>query len=101
MRLLFHLALHIFVPYLVARWVFGPRWKKAWIIFLLTMLVDLDHLFSSPVFDPNRCSIGTHPLHSLYAIGFYFALAAWPRARPVAIGLLIHMALDAIDCLLM
>ena len=38
------------------------------------MLIDLDHLLATPIFDPARCSIGFHPLHSYYAIGVYFIL---------------------------
>ena len=64
------------------------------------MLVDLDHLFASPIFDPNRCSINFHPLHSYYAIGFYFLMAFIPntKVRIIAIGLLFHMATDFLDC---
>lgn len=65
---------------------------------LATMLIDLDHLLADPVFDPNRCSIGFHPLHSFVAIGFYFILAFIPKTRIVAVGLLLHMATDFQDC---
>lgn len=70
----------------------------AFLIMASTMLVDLDHLFANPVYDPGRCSIGFHPLHQLWFIAAYAALALWPLTRIVGIGLLIHMALDAIDC---
>ncbi len=66
-----------------------------------TMLVDLDHLFATPIFDPSRCSVGFHPLHSIYAIAIYFLMLLPKKLRLVAIGLLIHMALDGIDCLWM
>ncbi len=65
---------------------------------LATMLVDLDHLLANPIFDPNRCSIGFHPLHSYYAIGFYFLLLAFPKSRVIAVGLLFHMLTDYVDC---
>ena len=65
---------------------------------LSTMLVDLDHLLADPVYDPQRCGIGFHPLHSYPAIAAY-ALFLIPRqTRVVALGLVIHMALDALDC---
>jgi hypothetical protein len=67
---------------------------------LSTMLVDLDHLLANPIFDPNRCSIGFHPLHSTYAIVFYFILLFFPKSRIVAIGLLFHMLTDYIDCII-
>lgn len=65
---------------------------------LLTMLVDLDHLLARPVYDPGRCSIGFHPLHSEWMLPVYIALVALPRTRLVGLGLVIHMVLDAVDC---
>lgn len=65
---------------------------------IATMVVDLDHLLAVPIYDPNRCSIGFHPLHSYVAIGIYFVLLFFPKLRIIAIGLIIHMALDFIDC---
>lgn len=66
-----------------------------------TMVVDLDHLLATPIFDPNRCSLGCHPLHTWPAIGVYLVLAAVPKMRLIGLGLLIHMALDGLDCLWM
>jgi hypothetical protein len=63
------------------------------------MLVDLDHLLSTPIFDPNRCSIGFHPLHTLPAMVMYAVMLAYPKTRIVGIGLLFHMLTDWIDCL--
>jgi hypothetical protein len=64
------------------------------------MAIDLDHLLAIPVFDPHRCSIGFHPLHSYIAIGVYCLLLFFSKVRILAIGLLMHMATDAIDCML-
>lgn len=64
---------------------------------IATMVVDIDHLFAVPIYDPNRCSIGFHPLHSYIAIAIYFILLFFPKARLIALGLIIHMALDYID----
>lgn len=98
---LLHLALHAAVPGATALLFFQPRWKGAWLIMFSTMLVDLDHLLADPVYDPNRCGIGFHPLHTYPAIAAY-ALLLMPRVtRVVASGLLIHMALDALDCVSM
>lgn len=69
-----------------------------------TMLVDLDHLLAVPIFDPNRCSIGFHPLHAWPAIAAYVILASVPKnpnLRLAGAGLLIHMALDWVDCMCM
>jgi len=68
---------------------------------MATMIVDLDHLMAVPVYDPDRCSIGFHPLHTYPAIGVYFLLLLIPQIRLIGVGLLIHMALDKIDCLWM
>ena len=93
-----HLMLHFVVPGLVAWWGFRDRWRKAWLIMVATMIVDLDHLLADPVFDPSRCSIGFHPLHSGLAILVYLGMAGVPATRLIGIGLLIHMGLDGLDC---
>jgi hypothetical protein len=85
-------------------------------VMLGTMIVDADHLLAHPIYDPARCSIGFHPLHTTAPIICYGVLAVLPlvmRRRAVGgrldqvieilhlvgVGLLIHMALDAADCL--
>jgi hypothetical protein len=92
---------------------------------LATMIVDVDHLLADPIYDPGRCSIGFHPLHTVPAVGAYVVLFAAPLAARwmpnrsadedasaantslsrtarvlhlAGLGLLIHMALDGIDC---
>ena len=65
------------------------------------MIIDLDHLLAHPVYDPYRCSINFHPLHSLSAIAVYALLTAIPKTRLVGYGLLIHILLDSLDCVLM
>lgn len=95
---LLHYGLHFLFPALIAWAFFGNEWKKAYLIMLATMLVDLDHLLTNPIFDPNRCSIGFHPLHSYYAIGIYCIMFAFPKSRVIAIGLLLHMLTDYLDC---
>lgn len=96
-----HIILHFLVPGIVAWLGFRKYWVKAFLIMSATMLVDLDHLLATPIFDPDRCSIGFHLLHSYIAIGVYILLLVFPKLRLVAIGLLIHMALDYLDCLSM
>ncbi len=67
-----------------------------------TMLVDLDHLLATPIFDACRCSIGFHYLHSYYAIVIYllvFLLVKHQTIRLITLGLLLHMATDYQDCL--
>ena len=93
-----HIFLHFFIPLIVAYFFYKKALLKSWIIMGSTMLVDLDHLMANPIFDPNRCSIGFHPLHSYYAIGIYFILVFFPKVRLIGIGLIIHMILDYLDC---
>jgi hypothetical protein len=62
------------------------------------MIVDLDHLLAVPIFDPNRCSIGTHPLHEPLIFPIYILLSFFPKTRFLGLGLLIHMFLDSVDC---
>ena len=101
MRPAIHLILHFAVPGLVAKIAIKEHWKRAWMIMLAGMLVDLDHLLATPIYDADRCSIGFHPLHSYLAIGVYILMTAFPRSRVLGIGLVIHMALDYLDCLWM
>ena len=103
LQLVVHYILHLFFPGFIA-WVFFRKiWKKAWLIMLITMIVDLDHLLADSIFDPNRCSIGFHPLHSYYAVGGYLLMLFIPNiyVRIIAVGLLLHMATDFQDCLWM
>lgn len=100
-----HIALHFAVPALIALvWhnYSDDAWpNRAWQLYALmvaTMVVDLDHLWADPIYDPGRCSIGFHPLHGLLPIGVYAVICAWPKMRAIGVGLLIHMALDSLDC---
>ena len=95
-----HISLHLVVPLAVVGLFFKKDWKIAYFIMLSTMLVDLDHLLANPIYDPNRCSIGFHPLHEPWFIAFYFILSFYPKTRFIGVGLVIHMVLDAIDCYL-
>lgn len=65
---------------------------------LATMLVDADHLLSTPIFAPDRCSINFHPLHTYWSIGIYFLLLFFKGIpRIIGVGLLFHMLTDWID----
>lgn len=99
LQVITHYSLHFLVPGLIAYIFFRSRWKYVWLIFILTMLVDLDHLFATPIFDPERCSIGFHFLHSYTAIGVYTVLLFFKKTRIIAVGLLFHMLTDFQDCL--
>ena len=96
---LVHYGLHFVFPAFIAwRWK-GESFAKVYLLMLSTMLVDLDHLLAVPMFDPCRCSIGFHPLHSGFAIGVYILMLFFKPMRILAVGLLLHMLTDAQDCL--
>ena len=101
MQSFIHYFLHLGFPLIIAFVFFKKEWKKAYLILLATMLVDLDHLLATPIFDAHRCSINFHPLHSYYAMLFYAALLFFRKPfNIIGLGLLLHMATDLIDCLL-
>lgn len=100
LQTLVHYSLHLIFPIVIARVFFKSDWKRAYLIMLGTMLVDLDHLFANPIFDPNRCSIGYHYLHTKYAIAGYVLMFFFKgNYRIVSVGLLFHMFTDWQDCL--
>lgn len=102
-QIIFHIALHFIVPAIVALVFFRPQWQKAYFIMIATMLVDIDHLLATPIYNPGRCSIGFHPLHTIIPIVIYALMCLVPKrpVRLIGIGLIIHMLLDGIDCLSM
>jgi len=75
--------------------------QRAWLLLMLGWVIDLDHLLAVPVYAPDRCSIGFHPLHTAPAVLVYAALTIPRSTRWFGIGLLIHIGLDLIDCLWM
>ena len=93
-----HIALHFAVPAIAALLFFKKNRQRAYLVMVATMLVDIDHLLADPVCDPGRCSIGFHPLHGLVPIILYLSLCFHPKTRYIGLGLMIHMALDSIDC---
>ena len=97
-RTFVHNFLHFLIPAL-ATWIFYRKdWRSSYIFLMLTMMVDLDHLIADPIFDPQRCSIGFHPLHSEIAITIFALMLIHKKLRIFGFGLLIHMSLDGLDC---
>lgn len=93
-----HILLHFIVPFAVAKLGYRKNWLKVWLILCATMLVDIDHLLADPIYDPNRCSINFHPLHTYWAMAVYVIFLFPKKTRLIGIGLVIHMALDWQDC---
>ncbi len=98
-RHLVHYSCHILLPLVFARLLWKENWRNVYLIMLSTMLIDLDHLLADPVFDPNRCSIGFHPLHTWWAAIIYLSFLAIPswKWRAVSAGCLWHLCTDSID----
>jgi hypothetical protein len=98
---LVHYGIHLIVPLGIALIFFKPKWKLVYLIMLSTMLIDLDHLFASPIFDSNRFSINFNQLHTYFAIGLYLVLLLPKKTRVLGLGLCIHIIADQVDCWLM
>jgi len=75
-----------------------PSLKALSLLILASNLIDLDHLLASPIYDPARCSINFHPLHSWYMFPFYFLGLIWRRYRYLFFGIFLHLLLDWVDC---
>ena len=99
--MILHYCLHFILPLIIAILFFKKDWKKIYLIMLLTMIVDLDHLLANPIYQADRCSINFHPLHSYYAITIYMIMIFLRRPfNIIGIGLLLHMITDYSDCLI-
>lgn len=100
-RPVIHLILHALAPLAIAVIFFRSRWRSAWLWMLAGWLIDIDHLWADPIYVADRCSIGFHLLHRPPAIALYALLLLPRRTRLLAIGLLVHIGLDAADCVWM
>lgn len=98
---LVHYGCHLLIPLAIVLLFYRQQWKVAYITMLAAFLIDLDHLLVTPIFDTNRCSIGYHPLHSYFAILFYIFSLIPKTSRLVALGLVIHIVSDYVDCLML
>ncbi|MEF2176043.1 MAG: DUF6122 family protein [Candidatus Absconditabacteria bacterium] len=101
-RNIIHYSLHFAFPFIVAYFLFRNNWKIVGLIMFSTILIDLDHLLANPIFDPNRCSIGFHPLHTYWAMIAYASMLFLPswKFRAVAVGCILHFGTDLLDCFL-
>ena len=93
-----HIVLHFAAPAVLTGLFYRQRWQLAYLSMIAAMVVDVDHLLAVPVYDPARCSIGFHPLHEPWLIALYVVLCFVPKVRLIGIGLVVHMALDSLDC---
>ncbi|WP_250434273.1 DUF6122 family protein [Hanstruepera flava] len=98
---LVHYGLHVLLPLFIALKFYPKRVIIAYAIMMAGMLIDLDHLLATPIFDSNRCSINFHPLHTYWAMAIYIVLLFPKQTRLIALGLICHIIADIADCLLM
>ncbi|MCK0160169.1 DUF6122 family protein [Allomuricauda sp. F6463D] len=96
-----HYGIHFLVPIIIAFWFFKENRIKITLVLLAGILIDIDHLWATPVFDANRCSIGFHTLHSYWAILVYSILPFFKTTRIIGLAAIIHIFADTLDCLLM
>lgn len=98
-----HYGFHLLASFLFGKLFWKENWFKAGLIMAATMVIDLDHLLADPVFDPSRCGLGFHPLHTVWAGIVYAGLLAIPSWtwRAAAWGCLWHLCTDAMDCFLL
>ncbi|MGY8913544.1 MAG: DUF6122 family protein [Flavobacteriales bacterium] len=101
LRFFLHYGIHILVPLAIGLYFYKENRFWAVLILLAGILIDIDHLVASPIFDSTRCSIGYHPLHSYWAIMIYMGLLFLKKTRIVGLALCIHIVADTADCLLM
>ncbi|MGP1353280.1 MAG: DUF6122 family protein [Parasphingopyxis sp.] len=99
---LLHFSGHAILPFILGWLFWRDRWWRAGLIMAATIAIDVDHLLADPIYDPNRCSIGFHPLHTVWASLAYLAMLAIPnwKIRAAAVGCLLHLATDGGDCIM-
>ncbi|SNR67855.1 hypothetical protein SAMN04488009_3143 [Maribacter sedimenticola] len=98
-RFIAHYGIHFIVPLVIAFYFYKENRLLATLILLSGILIDLDHVLATPMFQTNRCSIDFHPLHSYLAIAIYILLFTFKKTRIYGLALLLHILADTVDCL--
>ncbi len=85
---------------MIAALIWRADWKRTGLVMASANVIDIDHLWAQPIFDPDRCSIGFHALHGWEAALGFAALTLVPRwwARAFGLGALWHLLVDGGDC---
>ncbi len=68
------------------------------LLLVLANSIDIDHFLSQPRFDPHRCSIQAHLLHTYVAIAAYIGMVFIPATFWFGVGAVQHISLDMLDC---
>lgn len=77
-----------------------PNWKNISLLVFASQLIDFDHLLATPIYDPLRCSINFHPLHSWYMFPVYVAGVLFKKYSYFFIAIGLHLVLDYFDCMI-
>ena len=101
LRFLIHYGIHFLVPIAIGLLFFKENRLEIILILLAGILIDVDHVFADPIFDPNRCSINFHPLHTYWAIAIYMSFLFFKKTRIYGIALITHIVADLADCWLL
>lgn len=96
-----HYGIHFIVPIVIGFLFFKEHRAKVIFILWAGILIDVDHVLADPIFDPNRCSINFHPLHTYWATAVYFALLFFKKTRIFGLALVLHIIADTVDCWLL
>ena len=99
MNILIHILASILLVFVIHFFDRKTDIKRIFILVISSNLIDWDHLLANPIYDPNRCSINFHPLHSWYMFPIYFLGSLWKNYRYLFFGVILHLVLDGIDCL--
>ena len=99
-----NLAIHLIADVILIAAVWGKKDAKegailAWQVFA-SNLIDLDHFLAEPIYDPARCGINFHPLHSWYMFPIYAIGSIYGRYKYFFWGVILHIILDTMDCYL-
>lgn len=98
LRFCIHYGIHFIVPIAIGFFFFKENRIKFILLLFAGILIDVDHLLANPIFDPNRCSINFHPLHSYWMIAIYLLLLFYSKTRIIGLALIIHIIADYVDC---
>ncbi|RKR07125.1 hypothetical protein CLV91_3110 [Maribacter vaceletii] len=97
-RFVIHYGIHFLVPIIIGLLFYKKNKTFAIVVLLSGIVIDVDHLFATPLFDSMRCSINFHPLHTYWAITIYIVIFLYKKTRIFGLALLIHILADIADC---
>lgn len=104
MNIIIHLLAGVLLALILALTFKKLRSKKEFkrmvLWFSLANLIDFDHLLANPIYNPLRCGINFHPLHSWFIFLLYIAGFFHKKTRYLSIGILLHLMIDGLDCIL-